>query len=482
MSISYIPDKNIFIAIGEEVNAFIANFNIHCRQCRIDVCWQYDSEARCFITRNESALTDEEFSKECDAIALAEIKRREQSRQAPITEISFENGIFVAIGGGKNAKQALSGLGWQYHETKETMVCADPYIVHITKKQKLLDASARAALLAWRQCFEHQIAASSAVSSDATFPAPPGQVFLPFQRAGIELCLTPGDKILGDEMGLGKTIMAIGVANALCARRVLVVCPASLKINWKQEIDVWKTEDVPATILDKRAMVVPVGFVIINYEMLPQIHKLLDLKWDLLIFDEAHFLKNASSQRTQIVFGESIDQAKNRFTKELARNFKKPLEERNFVIMAELLRSPKEEIERYLERHRLPKAADLAYALGKSAIEAMRLLGQARGLIAGKTLFISGTPVPNRPVELFTILQRIDGEGLGGRKDWFLSRYCDPQWNDYAHTMEYKGATNTRELGEYLRSKCLIRRLKRDVLKDLPEKTRNDPVSFSLST
>lgn len=470
MSISYIPEKGIFVAVGKELNSFIGSYNQHCRQCRIDIHWHYDMEGSFFFTRHESALWDEEFASKCDATALAEIQRRKQSKQAPITGITYHEGIFTATGGGENAHEELSLLGWQ--SAKGGMACADPFIVHITKKQKLLDDAARSALLQWRQEFERRIAASRAVTSDATFPAPQGQVFLPFQRAGIELCLAAGDKILGDEMGLGKTIMAIGIANALRAQRVLVVCPASLKINWKQEIDTWKTENVPATILEKKARVAPMGFVIVNYEMLTQIHKILDLTWDVLIFDEAHFLKNEKSQRTQIVFGESIDQAKNRFSKALARSLSKPLKERNFVIMEALLRRPKEEVEQYVETRCLPTATQVANALGQSAVEAMTTLGQARGLVAAKTLFISGTPIPNRPVELLTILQKVDSQGLGRRKDWFLSRYCDGQWNDFSHGWEYKGATNTKELGEYLRFTCLIRRLKRDVLKDLPDKTR----------
>ena len=82
--------------------------------------------------------------------------------------------------------------------------------------------------------------ASRATDSDVEIPAPEGLEYLPYQKAGIRYAMTRKATIIGDEMGLGKTIQAIGVINADDSiRKVLVICPASLRLNWKRELEKW---------------------------------------------------------------------------------------------------------------------------------------------------------------------------------------------------------------------------------------------------
>src|ERR1700674_3033206 len=74
----------------------------------------------------------------------------------------------------------------------------------------------------------------------ALYPVPKGLNYLPYQRDAIAFALEHENCLIADEMGLGKTIEAIGVSNALpSARRVLIVCPASLKLNWQREWECW---------------------------------------------------------------------------------------------------------------------------------------------------------------------------------------------------------------------------------------------------
>ena len=75
----------------------------------------------------------------------------------------------------------------------------------------------------------------------APFPSSLDKEPMPFQNAGVEYCLGRQHSIIGDEMGLGKTVQAILLANALDARRVLIVCPASIRLNWRREIFEWST-------------------------------------------------------------------------------------------------------------------------------------------------------------------------------------------------------------------------------------------------
>lgn len=473
MPITYNTEKNVFIAVGKGLNDHIHDLVRHLRSCRETSRWKFDSASQCFSTTDISEITYGEFAEECDAEATAEIKRRKQKAQQPITSITFRNGSFVALDGGKNARASLHHLGWAY--TKESLVCDVPFIVDVCNKYDCLDDIARAEFDRWKSDAERRIAASRAADTTASFSAPDGMEYLPFQRAGIEFCLQPGHKLLGDEMGLGKTIQAIGVANALKAQRVLVVCPASLKINWQREIEAWQTEALPVTILDKASGNVPTGFVIVNYDILHQVHKSLNTTWDLLIFDEAHYLKNEDTRRTQVAFGEAIEQVRQRVSKELARAIEKALKLGDFATMANLLNTDEASVRSRVDGSRVKVSGKwLVEVFGKEIVQQLVESERAIGLSAEKILFLTGTPIPNRPAELRPLLRWLDPNGLGAaaKKKWFLDRYCDPTFNEYVHTWEYKGASNTEELGRYLRQTAMVRRLKKDVLVSLPEKTR----------
>jgi SNF2 family DNA or RNA helicase len=91
------------------------------------------------------------------------------------------------------------------------------------------------------------------------------------------------------------------------------------------------------------------------------------------------------------------------------------------------------------------------------------------GLTGLRRIFVTGTPIPNRPAELFPFLQQIDPEGMGKSHDKFVFRYCDAKYDTWGH-LNTKGASNLDELQERLRATCLVRRLKKDVLDDLPDK------------
>jgi SWI/SNF-related matrix-associated actin-dependent regulator 1 of chromatin subfamily A len=85
-------------------------------------------------------------------------------------------------------------------------------------------------------------------------------------------------------------------------------------------------------------------------------------------------------------------------------------------------------------------------------------------------IMISGTPVVNRPVEFYTALKMLRPSIF---PNWyrFVTRYCAPKYNGFGY--DYTGNSNIEELNRMLVSQVMIRRLKKDVLKDLPEKTRS---------
>ena len=82
-------------------------------------------------------------------------------------------------------------------------------------------------------------------NGELAVPVPSGLHFLPHQREGITFAVnrlrTHRGAMFGDVMGLGKTIEAIGTANVLGPRRILVVCPASMLFTWWREIRTWQT-------------------------------------------------------------------------------------------------------------------------------------------------------------------------------------------------------------------------------------------------
>ncbi|MBF1118038.1 MAG: DEAD/DEAH box helicase [Solobacterium sp.] len=127
-----------------------------------------------------------------------------------------------------------------------------------------------------------------------------------YQEFGAKYILHQKRVLLGDEMGLGKTIQAIATMHHLHHeghRYFLVICPASVLLNWKREVD--KLTDMQAYILhgesfgDYEKWKSDGGIAIINYEGLDKIIFDKDFPLDMVVVDEAHFVKNKDAQRTR---------------------------------------------------------------------------------------------------------------------------------------------------------------------------------------
>ena len=127
-----------------------------------------------------------------------------------------------------------------------------------------------------------------------------------YQEFGTKYILHQKRVLLGDEMGLGKTIQAIAAMNHLHHkghRYFLVICPAGLLLNWKREIE--KLTDMQAYMLhgigisDFEIWKSDGGIAIINYEGLDKIIFEKDFSLDMVVVDEAHFVKNKEAQRTR---------------------------------------------------------------------------------------------------------------------------------------------------------------------------------------
>lgn len=221
--------------------------------------------------------------------------------------------------------------------------------------------------------------------------------------------------ILADEMGLGKTRQAIIAAKEEVdtprlyrgmAAATLVICPASLKINWAREIQMIYPHDTVIKVdSGKEEDLRYHQWIIINYDML---HKYKDQiigmieqeKIDSVIVDEAHYIKGAKTIRSKT----TLD---------------------------------------------IVTLIDIVYML-------------------------TGTPIMNRPIELFPLLKAIR-HPLGRAKTVFAKRYCGAYMKtiikkngQIIRFFEDKGATHIEELREFTKGH-ILRRLKKDEL-NLPPK------------
>jgi SWI/SNF-related matrix-associated actin-dependent regulator 1 of chromatin subfamily A len=119
-------------------------------------------------------------------------------------------------------------------------------------------------------------------------------------------------------MGLGKTTSTIIAALETGVKKILIICPASLKINWQREIENYT--DRSTFIAEGKKFSTEHDFVIVNYDILKNFHdkdprnredsELIKGDFDLVILDEAHMVSNAQAQRTKII---------NNFVKDIKR-------------------------------------------------------------------------------------------------------------------------------------------------------------------
>jgi len=214
-----------------------------------------------------------------------------------------------------------------------------------------------------------------------------------------------GRVLIADEMGLGKTVQALSWLQMHPEKRpVLIICPASLKINWMRETLKW-VHDANVEIISGSAIKEIKGnIVIINYDILwVWLNELRRLSPEVIIIDECHYIKSNSARRTKA-------------TKMIAKSV-------NHIIA------------------------------------------------------LSGTPIVNRPAEFYNAIKLIS-PNLFPNELAFLRQYCNPKFTGFG--WDYSGCSNAKELHKILVSSIMIRRLKKDVLKELPAKIRSIiPVSIS---
>jgi SWI/SNF-related matrix-associated actin-dependent regulator 1 of chromatin subfamily A len=129
-----------------------------------------------------------------------------------------------------------------------------------------------------------------------------GGTLQPFQWAGVRYVLEARRAFLADEQGLGKTVEALAALEADGAFPAVVVCPASLKLNWERETARWLPHRSVAVVEGRVAVPPRADVLILNYELIATQREALALRRPrALVLDESHYCKNPQAKRTRAV-------------------------------------------------------------------------------------------------------------------------------------------------------------------------------------
>jgi SNF2 family DNA or RNA helicase len=141
---------------------------------------------------------------------------------------------------------------------------------------------------------------STSTDADINIPTLNGTL-MPYQKAGVAYAGSVGRCLIADQMGLGKTVEAIAALEYRDAFPAIIVCPASLKENWKREINKWLPHRT-VNILSGKGNIANVDVNIVNYDIVGRfVEPIMHLKPMGLVLDESHYVKTSKTKRTEAV-------------------------------------------------------------------------------------------------------------------------------------------------------------------------------------
>lgn len=245
-----------------------------------------------------------------------------------------------------------------------------------------------------------------------------GKTLFEYQKKGVEFLALKDEALLADDMGLGKTVQAL-VALSEGGRAICIV-PAAVKYNWRDEIKMWRPDYEAHVCVGKNSFRLPGPneIVIVNYDILP--------KW---LEPQKEETRNRNGRKVKKVVGPA------------------PLTEEQKAILAEttVIADEAQKVKNY-KAGRSEKVTQLCRA-------------------AQRVWFLTGTPLMNRPTDLFGVLSAGNMKPLGSwHKFVELFNGYKNRWGGYEFGMP------SPEVPERMK-RVMLRRLKTEVMKDLPPKT-----------
>lgn len=295
-----------------------------------------------------------------------------------------------------------------------------------------------------RLCIKHNLTADDSLNEfwNTLPPVPqtiPGFSYTlkNYQAEGVSWLEKMGGRgLLGDEMGTGKTVQVMAYIHRNSKIPAMIICPNSIKFNWRNEIlattgDAYKINligksyskketarraRIHSNVIYSKELTPGCDIYIINYDIVSR--NLLEIEKAGIQFiaaDESHKIKNYKAKRTEAIV-------------RLATG---------------------------IENRKNPKTKKIDPIKVSNGIESV--------------VFMSGTPQVNRPNELWTSVNTLT-PWVPEFSQWtrFGFRYCGAVNNGYG--WNFGGSSNTIELNALLTKHVMLRRLKSDVLKELPPK------------
>lgn len=281
----------------------------------------------------------------------------------------------------------------------------------------------------------------------------------PFQKEGVKIMLENDRNILlGDEMGLGKTPQASSyLRNKKNSLPALIVSPASLKENWKKEVKLWSGKD--SYIIEGRK-VEDLSNIFSKYQV-------VIINYDILGYDNDSDKKYINKIKNKIKKLKEREKVCNDFDQK--QKIRKKIKtysalKRNFIVKVdgwcdELIKLNFNTI----------IGDEIQYISGADTIRTRAMNQICFSLFNSKKIFISGTPYETKTAQFFPCLHILSPDDFADEYRYKM-RYCDPVKTFFG--WKFEGLSNAKELHDII-SKFMIRRLKKDVWKELPEKIRS---------
>lgn len=325
----------------------------------------------------------------------------------------------------------IGEMGESYHCYAQYRKSVPPILIYVRKQYILNPISASTNTS--EQKFDIDFDRYDSMTKDS------GRKIKKLQKEGIEFLLKNKKCILADGMGSGKTVQSIIASMETKSKKILIICPASLKSTWKREI-CYYNDSSEVNIINGNQWLSKGRFTIVNYDILDNFYKIpTDIVYENKIMEDGSVEKMPKMIKgyNGKLVPKTRKSLKKDKIKECLRNSPMFLEEFDCVIID--------------EAHKLSTNTSIRYKVIEDFLKRAK----------PKYIFLlTGTPLTNRPMNLYYVLKLIDAD-VTKDYQYYVKRYCDGRkirLKTGQEIMLTGGATHLDELKEKIKH-VYIRRL-----------------------